>query len=112
MGAHLRRQALAGVTSQRPCSSAPSLQPELWIRWDTRTFRRVGIPLPFELDAREARARFGPDGQLVVTSGDVLRTFDIDPAHWRERACELTARQLSPAEYEEVLPGKPYEPGC
>ena len=80
--------------------------------WDTRTYRRVGIPLPLELDAREARARFGPDGQLVVTSGDVLRAFDIDPAHWRERACELTARQLTPAEYEEVLPGKPYEPGC
>jgi WD40 repeat protein/DNA-binding SARP family transcriptional activator len=80
--------------------------------WDTRTFRRVGIPLPLDLDAREARARFGPDGQLAVTSGDVLRTFDIDPAHWLDRACKLTARQLTPAEYEEVLPGEPYKPGC
>ena len=80
--------------------------------WDTRTFRQVGIPLPLDLDAQEARARFAPDGHLVVTSGDVLREFDIDPAHWRERACGETARTLTADEFEEILPGKPYSPAC
>jgi DNA-binding SARP family transcriptional activator/WD40 repeat protein len=80
--------------------------------WDTRTFRQVGIPLPLDLDALEARSRFTPDGHLVVTSGDVMREFDIDPATWLERACREAGRTLSPAEYEEVLPGEPYRPAC
>jgi DNA-binding SARP family transcriptional activator/WD40 repeat protein len=80
--------------------------------WDTRTFRQVGIPLPLDLDAREARARFTPDGDLVVTSGEVMREFDIDPAQWLARACREAGRTLSPAEFEEVLPGKPYRPAC
>ena len=80
--------------------------------WDTRTFRQVGIPLPVDLGAQEARARFAPDGHLVVTSGAVMREFDIDPEHWRARACRETARTLTRAEFEEVLPGKPYSPAC
>jgi WD40 repeat protein len=80
--------------------------------WDTRTFRQVGLPLPVDLGAREARARFGPDGHLVVTSGAVIREFDINPAHWVERACRETGRALTPAEFDDVLPGKPYSPAC
>ena len=80
--------------------------------WDTRTFRQVGIALPLDVDAQEARARFGPDDKLVVASGDVLRQFDIDPVEWRQRACELAARRLDRSEYAAVLPGRPYEPAC
>jgi hypothetical protein len=80
--------------------------------WDTRTFRQVGLPLPVDVGAREARARFGPDGHLVVASGRVVREFDIDPAHWVERACRETGRNLTPDEFDEVLPGRPYSPAC
>jgi len=44
---------------------------------------------------RPARGRTGcgrgsrstPDGRLIVTSGNVLRVFAIDPATWLARAC-------------------------
>jgi hypothetical protein len=51
---------------------------------DTRTFRQVAVPLPLDVDAIEARARFAPDGRLVVTSGSVLRAFtSIRTNGWR-----------------------------
>jgi WD40 repeat protein len=80
--------------------------------WDTRTFRQVGIPLPLDVDAPDARARFAPDGRLVVASGSVLRAFTIDPKQWLERACREAGRTLTRAEFEEVLPGRPYKPAC
>ena len=54
-------------------------QPPRLTVWDTRTFRQVAGPLPLDVNAVEARARFAPDGRLVVTSGSTLRAFTIDP---------------------------------
>jgi hypothetical protein len=47
-------------------------QPPRVTIWDTRTFRQVAGPLPLDVNAIEARARFAPDGRLVVTSGSKL----------------------------------------
>ena len=80
--------------------------------WDTRTFRQVAGPLPLDVDALDARARFAPDGRLVVTSGPVLRAFEIDPTEWMARACREAGRTLTRAEWEEVLPNRPYAPAC
>jgi DNA-binding SARP family transcriptional activator/WD40 repeat protein len=80
--------------------------------WDARTFRQVAGPLPLDVDARDARARFAPDGRLVVTSGPVLRAFVIDPSEWLARACREAGRTLTRAEWEEVLPSRPYAPAC
>jgi DNA-binding SARP family transcriptional activator/WD40 repeat protein len=91
---------------------ATSGGPPIVTVWDTRTFRRVGIPLPLDVNARDARGRFAPDGHLVVTSGPVLREFTIDPAAWLARACHEAGRTLSRAEFEEVLPNRRYAPAC
>jgi DNA-binding SARP family transcriptional activator/WD40 repeat protein len=80
--------------------------------WDTTTFRQVGIPLPVDVNAPEARARFAPDGRLIVATGKVLRAFTIDAAAWLARACREAGRQLNRSEFNEVLPGKPYDPAC
>jgi WD40 repeat protein len=80
--------------------------------WDTRTFRQVGVPLPLDVNAGDARARFAPDGRLVVTSGPVLRVFTVDPAKWLARACREAGRTLTREEFEEVLPGRQYTPAC
>jgi len=80
--------------------------------WDARTFRQVGLPLPIDLDTQEARARFAPDGPLVVTSGAVMREFDINPEHWQARACREAGRALTRAEFDEVLPGRSYSSAC
>jgi hypothetical protein len=75
-------------------------------------FRQVAVSLPLDVNAIEARARFAPDGRLIVTSGAVLRAFTIDPAQWLARACREAGRTLTRAEFEEVLPGRPYTPAC
>ena len=80
--------------------------------WDTRTFRQVAVPLPLDVNALDSRARFAPDGRLLVTSGAVLRAFTIDPAQWLARACREAGRTLTREEFEEVLPGRPYVPAC
>jgi len=73
----------------------------------------VGIPLPLDVGARDARARFNPDGRrLIVTSGNVLRVFTVDPAGWLARACREAGRVLTRDEWEEVMPGRPYAPAC
>lgn len=67
-------------------------QPPRLTVWDTRTFRQVAIPLPLDVNAAEARARFAPDGRLIVATGSVLRAFTIDPAQWLARACREAGR--------------------
>jgi WD40 repeat protein len=87
-------------------------QPPRLTLWDTRTFRQVGVALPLDVNAIEAKARFAPDGRLVVASGAVLRAFTVDPEQWLARACREAGRTLTPAEFEQVLPGRPYAPAC
>ncbi len=91
---------------------AASGQPPRLTVWDTRTFRQVAVPLPLDLNAVDARARFAPDGRLVVATGRVLRAFVVDPAQWLARACREAGRVLTREEFEEVLPGRPYTPAC
>ena len=87
-------------------------QPPRLAVWDTQTYRQVAVPLPLDVNAIEARARFAPDGRLIVTSGSVLRAFTIDPRQWLARACREAGRTLTREEFEEVLPGRPYRPAC
>jgi WD40 repeat protein len=91
---------------------ATSGKPPRLTVWDTRTFRQVGIPLPLDVNATNALARFAPDGRLVMTSGSTLRAFTIDPDAWLARACREARRTLTRTEFEEVLPGRPYRPAC
>jgi WD40 repeat protein len=87
-------------------------QPPRLAVWDTRTFRQVGGPLPLDVGAVDARARFAPDGRLVVTSGSTLRAFTLNPAQWLARACREAGRTLTREEFEDVLPGRAYQPAC
>jgi hypothetical protein len=80
--------------------------------WDTRTFRQVAGPLPLDVNAIDARARFASDGRLIVATGSTLRAFTVDPTEWLARACREAGRTLTREEFEEVLPGRPYDPAC
>jgi WD40 repeat protein len=91
---------------------ATSSAPPTVTVWDARTFRRVGIPLPLDANAPDARARFAPDSRLIVTTGSVLRAFTIDPSEWLTRACREAGSTLTRSEFEEVLPGRRYAPAC
>jgi hypothetical protein len=50
---------------------------------------------------------FSPDGNTMVTqSATSTLLWSLDPAIWRERACEITGRSLTDAEMHEYLPNE------
>ena len=66
--------------------------------------RMVGVREPCaELDGR----------RLLMTHGDGKgAVWDVDAESWAQRACAIANRTLTPEEWEEFLPGRPYEPAC
>jgi WD40 repeat protein/DNA-binding SARP family transcriptional activator len=59
-------------------------------------------------------ARFTPDGQrlfIVSETGDAW-VWDMDPASWEARSCQIAGRSLSEAEWSVNLPDRPYAPTC
>jgi hypothetical protein len=54
------------------------------------------------------------DGRhLLETNGNGQgAVWEVDPESWAQRACEIAGRTLTPGEWEEFLPGRPYEPAC
>ncbi len=56
---------------------------------------------------------FSPDGKTLVTgAGDVI-VWDVDPASWVDRACEMANREMQPREWAELVGGDvPYQPTC
>ena len=80
--------------------------------WDTRTYQQVAGSFPLDIGAYAARARFTSDGHLAVLTGHTLRVFDVNPDHWLQRACREAGRTLTPAEWQQLLPTRPYAPAC
>jgi hypothetical protein len=59
-------------------------------------------------------AAFDPIGHtlaIAFNDGTVL-LWDIDPASWRKRACAVAGCRLTPQEWQDFLPGRPYQPSC
>jgi WD40 repeat protein/tRNA A-37 threonylcarbamoyl transferase component Bud32 len=80
--------------------------------WDVGT----GIQIGPQLTAGDRRTMIdlSPDGRhLLETHGNGQgAVWDVDPESWQRRACDLANRTLTPEEWEEFLPGRPYEPAC
>jgi WD40 repeat protein/tRNA A-37 threonylcarbamoyl transferase component Bud32 len=73
--------------------------------------RAPSIDVPF-LGLRNA---FSPDGKLLAVTGveTLGMVWDVDPTLWRERACAIAGRNLSPEEWALHLPsGTAYRATC
>ena len=81
--------------------------------WDVATGEQLG-PRLGGVGSREATIDLSPDGRrLLMTHGDGKgAVWDVDPESWAQRACTLANRTLTREEWEEFLPGRPYEPAC
>jgi WD40 repeat protein len=80
--------------------------------WDVRSGKQIGVPLTGP--PSPAVAAFDPTGHTLATGfqdGTVL-LWDVDPASWRARACAVAGRRLTQQEWQEFLPGRPYQPSC
>jgi WD40 repeat protein/DNA-binding SARP family transcriptional activator/KaiC/GvpD/RAD55 family RecA-like ATPase len=71
---------------------------------DVATRQPVGDPLP----AVPVDLSFSPDSTLLaLPATSTTALWDLDPAAWRQRACEIAGRNLTPAEMREYLPDDP-----
>ncbi len=80
--------------------------------WDVATGTQIGPSLT--AGKRTAMMDLSSDGrQLLMTSANGEgAVWNIDPEYWKQHACELANRTLTEEEWQEFLPGRPYEPAC
>ena len=80
---------------------------------DVTSGRPIGSPLGVGA-ARPVSAAFVAGGTTLVTLADDGRgaIWDLRPRTWRIRACTITGRSLTRAEWRDVLPRRTYEPVC
>jgi WD40 repeat protein len=83
------------------------------ILWDVASHKQIGAALPARSEGPHAVALLPGGSQLAAASpsGSVLM-WDVNPASWRTRACSIAGRTLTRAEWDELLPGRPYQDVC
>jgi WD40 repeat protein/class 3 adenylate cyclase/tRNA A-37 threonylcarbamoyl transferase component Bud32 len=78
--------------------------------WDLASRERLGTTFPAMQGA--VAAQFAPDGDLVIAySGDAVK-WPMDPRKWMRFACQVAGRDLTPAEWGDVLPDRDYRRVC
>jgi WD40 repeat protein len=77
--------------------------------WDVATRRAIGSPLPGP-EHINAVAHFAPDGDHVYAVFATGRGYqwDVRPASWERHACTVAGRRLTPAEWSDTMPDRPY----
>ena len=80
--------------------------------WEVATGTQIGPQLT--AGDRRTMIDLSTDGRqmLEVHGNGQGAVWDVDPESWKRRACELANRTLTREEWEEFLPGRPYEPAC
>jgi predicted NACHT family NTPase len=81
--------------------------------WDVATGRPHGSPLTGHTDANTGVA-FSPDGALLATTSadTTARLWNPSFDSWMPVGCTLANRNLSMDEWNQLLPGVPYERTC
>jgi hypothetical protein len=78
--------------------------------YDVATATRIGDPL---VPPRPGLpwADWTADGNRMVTGGqEPVTVWDVDPAHWPPRVCEVAGRNLTRAEWASTCPTSPTGP--
>jgi WD40 repeat protein len=80
--------------------------------WDVETGTQIGPQLT--AGDRRTMIDLSSDGRMLleVHGNGQGAVWDVAPESWKRRACDLANRTLTSAEWEEFLPGRPYEPAC
>jgi WD40 repeat protein/DNA-binding SARP family transcriptional activator len=93
------------------------------ILWDVATQKQIGGPIRVEANAFVSAA-LSPDGRRLyaISAGDLFDrgdtspdegvSFDMSPAAWKRHACAVAGRAISAGEWEQALPGRPFQAVC
>jgi WD40 repeat protein len=81
--------------------------------WDVASGRPIGNPLPGIPNAQVGAVftRGGTQLAAVYESGQGY-SWDVRPSSWARRACTVSGRTLTRAEWNDALPERSYEPAC
>jgi hypothetical protein len=79
--------------------------------WDIRDRKRVGEPFPISTNLIPAVA-FEPNGSLLITELGAVSQWPLDVSSWERFACSVTSRDLTRAEWRDLLPNRPYRHVC
>ena len=93
------------------------------ILWDVATQKQIGAPIEVEANSFVSAA-LSPDGKRLyaISAGDEWApfdkspddgvSFDMSPAAWKRHACAVAGRDISAGEWEQALPGRPFQSVC
>ena len=80
--------------------------------WDLRARRRLGKSFPARQGVVPTAGHFAPDGDLVIDYFGDAAKWPTDPRRWQRYACQVAGRELTRAEWSEVLPDRDYRRIC
>jgi WD40 repeat protein len=80
--------------------------------WEAPSLRQIGLALPGP--ERWSVLGFDPGGNRLAALYDngTALVWDVNPEHWKKRACAVVGRPLTREEWEELLPRRSYQPAC
>ena len=82
--------------------------------WDAASASALGGSFPGPGSRDAVSAAFSADGRkvfVISATGDGW-LWDVDPASWEARACQIAGRPLTEPEWQVNLPDRPYDPTC
>jgi len=84
------------------------------IMWDVPSGTMLGRPFTGAGPEERLAASFTHDGKelFIVSDSGEAWVWDVDPASWESRACQIAGRSLTEGEWQVNLPDRPYEPTC
>jgi WD40 repeat protein len=79
--------------------------------WDLQSRQRIGSTFPNPGGAIPALA-FGPDNSLMISYLADATEWTTDVQTWEQFACQVAGRDLTPTEWQDLLPNRPYLSVC
>jgi WD40 repeat protein/class 3 adenylate cyclase/tRNA A-37 threonylcarbamoyl transferase component Bud32 len=79
--------------------------------WDLASRTRLGTTFP-TVQGTLPVADFAPDGDLVIAYLADAVKWPMDPRTWERFACKVAGRDLTPAEWDDLLPDRDHQRVC